>query len=149
MAGSVEVKLSGYCDGSGNSPKGSSAACVLFSGKKVVAERSVVLPLCSNNIAEYEGVILTLRTAIELGASELIIHSDSQLIVYQTLGEWRVKDSALAEKRRLAWKLGKQLDDLVITWVRREENHRADALCRVALKSFTAGEQTIGEIRTH
>lgn len=143
------MKLTAYCDGSGNSPKGSSAACVLFHEDQVVAERSVVLPLCSNNIAEYEGVILSLRTALELGATELIIHSDSQLIVHQLDGEWKCKDPSLANKRKLAWQIGNEFDDLEIVWVRRNLNHRADALCRVAMKDFVKGEQAIGEIRTH
>lgn len=146
------MRLIGNCDGSGNSPKGSSAGCVIAvaDSGSVIAERSKVLPLCSNNVAEYEGVILTLETAISLEAEDLTIRSDSQLIVNQTNGEWKVKQDDLRSLRDKVWELGKQITgDLQIVWVRREKNHRADHLCRIALKAFSRGEREINSIEFH
>lgn len=146
------MKLHGYCDGSGNSPKGSTAGAVLIEEATgiILAERSRVLPLCSNNIAEYEGVILVIESAIELGVVDLKIHSDSQLIVNQTNGSWKVKDKKLRSLREKVWELASEIPgDLEICWVRREKNHRADHLCRIALKSFHRGEREVGSVEIH
>ena len=146
------MKVWAHCDGSGNSPKGSTAGAVISDPKSgdVLMERSRVLPLCSNNIAEYEGVILALEMAIDLEAEDLRIHSDSQLIVNQTNGKWKIKENKLIALRSRVWELGKQIPgDLEIVWVRREKNHRADHLCRVALKAHDRGHRPVGSVEDH
>lgn len=120
---------------------------------EVLAERSVVLEKCSNNIAEYEGLILAIETSLEFEDDddmELEILSDSQLIVNQVNGEWKCKNEELQPYLAQARDLASLVTGSVsISWVRRNFNQRADALCRVAMKSFVEGEQEIGQVRSH
>lgn len=134
------LKAIAYCDGSGNSPKGSTCACVVFDSQTghVLSEKSKSLVLCSNNIAEYEGLILALETAKDLGVTDLQVFSDSQLIVNQIHENWKVKEVSLLTLRSTAWAIGMTFDSLTLTWVPRENNKRADSLCRSELKNWKA-----------
>lgn len=125
--------LHAYCDGSGNSPRGSTCACVIVDPEtaEVLLDRSKVLKKCSNNVAEYEGLILALETAHELGVRDLEVFSDSQLIVNQVNEKWDVKHWDLLELRGRAWVAGSFIEDsLKLTWIPREQNTYADKLCR-------------------
>src|SRR4051794_7045822 len=87
-----------FCDGSGNSPRGSSCACVVLDSVsgEVLAEVGTVIDKCSNNVAEYHGLHLALMTAAEIGITHLEVFSDSQLIVNQVNEKWDVKDPNLS-----------------------------------------------------
>jgi ribonuclease H / adenosylcobalamin/alpha-ribazole phosphatase len=84
-------------------------------------------------VAEYQGVIAALERARELGARRVVVRSDSQLVINQQLGRWKVKHEGLlplaAEVRRLARGFQR------VTWqhVPRERNRRADALANQAM----------------
>lgn len=130
------MKIIAECDGSGNSPRGSSCGAVLMDeNREVLLERSELLPVGTNNVAEYRGVLLVIKTAIELEATSLEIFSDSQLIVNQVNDEWQVKDDSLLSLRDEVWDLASALQDVSIHWFRREHNKRADKLCRDRLPS--------------
>jgi ribonuclease HI len=132
-----ECRATAFCDGSGGSPRGSTCACVVYDiSGEIVAEEARVLALVSNNVAEYEGLILALRTSHDLGVTDLEIFSDSQLIVNQVNGLWKVKHDDLLPLRDLAWEEGLAFNSLSLSWVPREKNTVADALCRVALNEF-------------
>lgn len=131
-------KAKAKCDGSGNSPRGSTCAAVIFDEDgQIIHERSRQLPDgSSNNVAEYSGVILAIEVALELEVDELEIFSDSQLIVNQINGKWRVKDAKLLPYRETAWELASSLSSVKLSWIPREENTRADHLCRVLLNEY-------------
>lgn len=87
----------------------------------------------TNNVAEYRGAIAAVEAAIELGATELELNMDSQLIVRQIEGSYRVRNAALRPLFRQLQDLLNQLDAFKIQHVPREQNTRADALANAAL----------------
>ena len=91
----------------------------------------------TNNFAEYMGLIVTVKYARHLGASELEILSDSKLVVEQTNGRWRVKSD---EIRPLVTEVRKFLDKHFphawsLEWFERADNSKADQLCTMAIQA--------------
>ena len=87
----------------------------------------------TNNLAEYTALVRALERARELGAERLIVHSDSELLVKQMNGEYRVKNPDLRVLYDRARELGGQFKQVVIRHVPREQNSGADRLCNEAL----------------
>ena len=87
----------------------------------------------TNNVAEYRGLVAGLEKAVELGVRELDVVSDSELLVKQMTGEYRVKNEALRRLSLEAARLARQLDRVAYTAVRREHNELADRLVNEAL----------------
>lgn len=88
----------------------------------------------TNNQAEYQAVIAALKEAIRLGAREVDIILDSELVVRQLNGRYRVKNPALKSLYRQVKQLQEQLEALTITHVPREQNREADRLANMALR---------------
>ena len=94
----------------------------------------------SNNHAEYAGLIEALRSVEDLSDEEIVIKSDSKMLVNQMSGEWKVSKKAFkntaegsyVEMFLVARDLAKKFRTLRFVWVPREENVEADALSRVA-----------------
>jgi len=97
----------------------------------------------TNNVAEYTALIKALEKAKSLGLSRLRINSDSELLVKQVNGEYRVKNDDLKWLSEEAKGLMRQFKSVAVHHVRREQNKRADELCNLALdgqkKKLTAG----------
>jgi len=89
----------------------------------------------TNNQAEYRAVIAGLEKAVALGAKEVIIKSDSELIVKQINGRYKVKNAALRPLYQEVVKLAGKLDGFSISYIPRERNREADALANQALDS--------------
>jgi ribonuclease HI len=87
----------------------------------------------TNNVAEYRGLIAGLEKALELGVSELEVVSDSELVVKQMRGEYKVKNEALRELSAEAAHLERRLGRVSYTAVRRAHNELADRLVNEAL----------------
>lgn len=87
----------------------------------------------TNNVAEYRALILALERVQDLPAQPVIIHSDSELLVRQITGEYRVKNPRLAQLYEQAQMLLLRLGVWNIQHVRREQNRRADELANVAM----------------
>ncbi len=99
----------------------------------VVAEIAQYVGETTNNQAEYQALIAGLERALELGAREAIIHSDSELMVRQLEGTYRVKNEGLKPVFTKAKLLIARLDRVEIRHVRRELNCEADALVNQAI----------------
>lgn len=98
-----------------------------------VHDGSGFLGIATNNVAEYSGLIAALEAALSLGAKALEVMSDSELMVRQMNGQYRVKDTKLKILFAKA-KLGAaRLDAFAIRHVRREENRIADRLANEAM----------------
>ena len=95
--------------------------------------RGETIGVATNNVAEYRGLIAGLEKALELGVSELEVVSDSELVVKQMTGEYRVKNEALRELSLEAARLARRLDRIDYTAVRRAHNELADRLVNEAL----------------
>ena len=105
----------------------------------VVAAHGERIGVATNNVAEYRGLVAGLRKAVELGLSDLEVVSDSELLVKQMTGEYRVKNEALKQLSLEAARLARQLGKVSYTAVRREHNELADRLVNEALDAADLG----------
>ena len=94
----------------------------------VVRELSRYLGHATNNVAEYEALLMGLEALIELKRNKIVVQSDSQLLVRQLNGEYRVKDEKLKVLYQRAAGLLRQFGSYRIVHVRRELNKAADRL---------------------
>ena len=101
----------------------------------VLDARGETIGVATNNVAEYRALIAGLEKAVELGIDELQVVSDSELLVKQMQGEYRVKNEALRELNDEANSLERKLGRVRYKAVRREHNELADKLVNEALDS--------------
>lgn len=94
----------------------------------VVRELSRYLGHATNNVAEYEALVMGLEALIELKRNRIVVQSDSQLLVRQLNGEYRVKNEKLSLLYQRATGLLRQFNSYRIVHVRRELNKAADRL---------------------
>jgi ribonuclease HI len=99
----------------------------------VLDARGEAIGVATNNVAEYRALVEGLRRAVEAGVDELTVVSDSELIVKQMRGEYRVKNAALRELFQEAADLARRVGRVTYTAVRREHNELADRLVNEAL----------------
>jgi len=99
----------------------------------VLDARGETIGVATNNVAEYRALIAGLEKAVELSIDELEVISDSELLVKQMQGEYRVKNEALRELNDEANFLEKKLGRVRYKAVRREHNELADKLVNDAL----------------
>ncbi|PIE58878.1 MAG: ribonuclease H [Desulfobulbus propionicus] len=93
-----------------------------------IAGLSSYIGQCTNNVAEYKALILGLEHALVLGCSKLAVHLDSELIVQQVKGAYKVKNAALKPLHARVITLLGQFSFWTILHIPRAENARADAL---------------------
>jgi ribonuclease HI len=99
----------------------------------VLDARGQAIGVATNNVAEYRAIVEGLRRAVQAGIDELEVVSDSELIVKQMRGEYRIKNEALRALAREAEELAGQIGRVTYTAVRREHNELADRLVNEAL----------------
>ena len=99
----------------------------------VLDARGEVIGTATNNVAEYRGLVAGLAEAVDRGVDELEVVSDSELLVKQMRGEYRVKNQALRELSLEAAALARRLGRVQYRAVRREHNELADRLVNEAL----------------
>lgn len=131
----VDVKLTIHSDGAarGNPGPAGAGAVLADAHGKLVAEISLPLGEMTNNQAEYRALLAAVEKAQTLGAKALEIFCDSELVVKQLQGEYRVKDPHLRVLfRQLLPKL-QSFDGYTIEHIRREQNERADELANLAI----------------
>jgi probable phosphoglycerate mutase len=102
---------------------------------KIVLELAKKIGRETNNVAEYYALLAALDYAVNQGLSALRIRSDSELLVRQMQGRYKVKSPELKPLHERASKLARQVAYFAIEHVRRELNRDADALANVALDS--------------
>jgi ribonuclease H / adenosylcobalamin/alpha-ribazole phosphatase len=105
---------------------------------QLLATHGEAIGTATNNVAEYRALIAGLEKAVELGVDELEVISDSELLVKQMRGEYKVKNEALRELSIEAGELADQLDSVTYKAVRREHNELADRLVNEALDALGA-----------
>jgi ribonuclease HI len=110
-----------------------------------VVELKGSLGICTNNVAEYQGLLAALSWAIDNGVRRLRVRSDSELLVKQMRGEYRVKHAGLqplaAEARELVGRIGR----VTFEHVRREMNRDADRLANEAMDESGKSEVASGK----
>jgi probable phosphoglycerate mutase len=103
----------------------------------VLAAEGGAIGVATNNVAEYSGLIAGLRCAIELGLPAIEVVSDSELMVKQMRGEYRVKNAALRGLFTEAAQLARELEAVEYRHVKRADNELADRLVNEALDAAT------------
>ena len=120
--------------GSRGNPGPAGAGAVLFDAQgNLVAELSRFLGRTTNNVAEYEGLIMGLEAAREHGASRLAVRLDSELLVKQLNGQYRVKAPNLKPLFQKAQSIISGFEQIDIRHVRRELNKEADRMANLAM----------------
>lgn len=128
------------CDGgSRGNPGPGAAAYALFdpTGREIEA-RGEYLGSVTNNVAEYRGLLQGLQAAARHGASRLTVFMDSELVVRQMTGEYRVKHAGLKPLHEEARREARRFQGVDYRAVRREENARADQLVNETLDAAAA-----------
>jgi len=119
-----------HVDGGARGNPGPAAAAAVLSDAdgEVLAEAVEALGETTNNVAEYRALLLGLRRAGELGASEVEVVNDSQLVARQLTGEYRVKHAAMRPLHEEAMRARAGVARGAIRSVPRAQNAHADAL---------------------
>ncbi len=117
----------------GNPGPAAAAYVVKADDGTVLAAHGEAIGVATNNVAEYRALVAGLAKAAELGVDDLEVVSDSELLVKQMRGEYRVKNEALRELQREAEGLARRIARVRYTAVRRSENELADRLVNEAL----------------
>jgi len=99
----------------------------------VLASDGAAIGVATNNVAEYRALVAGLQRALDLGVDEVEVVSDSQLLVKQMRGEYKVKNEALRGLSVEASRLGRRLRSVSYMWAPREHNELADRLVNEAL----------------
>lgn len=131
----VGTRLRLYTDGASRGNPGEAGAGALIEDESghILKRHARYIGKATNNQAEYEALVDGIRAAIGLGAEELSIFADSELLVKQMNGEYRVKNPDLQEKFREAKSLLSGIGRVIIKHVPREKNKEADALANEAI----------------
>jgi len=120
--------------GARGNPGPAGAGAVLYDGtKRKVAGMKWPLGRATNNTAEYEGLIRGLEMAVTAGARRLEVRSDSELIIRQMRGEYRIKAPHLRKAAMRAQGALSGLTEVVFTSIPREQNKEADRLANLAM----------------
>ena len=124
-----------YTDGGARGNPGPAAAAYVLEAEDgtVLAAHGEAIGVATNNVAEYRALVAGLERARDLGVDEVEVVSDSELLVKQMRGEYRVKNAALRELSLEAARLARELGRVSYTAVRREHNELADRLVNEAL----------------
>ena len=118
-----------YFDGAANVFGG--AVLVSSEGNHFPVVARLTFPY-TNNVAEYETCILGVKMALEMGIRELKVYGDSSLIILQTLGEYKTRDSKLVPYHQHLTEMTEAFEAISFTYIPRSENQFADALATLA-----------------
>ncbi len=126
----MKAKL--FTDGGARGNPGPAGIGIYIEGKKT-GEVSEFLGNTTNNVAEYKALIRGLQEAQKLGYTDLEIFCDSQLIVEQVKGNYKVKRPHLKPLREQVAALILEFKKVAINYIPREENKKADKLANIAM----------------
>ncbi len=132
--------ITAYIDGGsrGNPGPAGYGVQILDDGGAVVAELHGSLSHATNNVAEYHGLLAALAWAVDHGHTPLRVRSDSELLVKQLRGEYRVKNPGLQPLFQDARALVARIGRVTFEHVRREFNKDADRLANLAMDEAAA-----------
>lgn len=132
-----------YADGGarGNPGPAAAGAVLLSPDGASLAEISEYLGETTNNVAEYRALVLALRRALEIGCRRVQIRLDSELVVKQLGGHYRVKDVKLQPLHGEVRRLLARFDETKVEHVPRGENKLADKLVNAALDAQAAARR--------
>jgi len=136
--GKKTLRVTINVDGGAKGNPGPAAAGVVVScadDGTVLHQAGIFLGRATNNVAEYSALLAGLQAALGLGAGQVEVLSDSELIVRQMNGEYRVRNDGLVPLHGKAKSLAEKFGRFKITHVSRDRNKQADRLVNLALKA--------------
>uniref|UniRef100_A0A2N9FRK2 Uncharacterized protein n=1 Tax=Fagus sylvatica TaxID=28930 RepID=A0A2N9FRK2_FAGSY len=120
------------------------AGVVLISPEGLVLEQAIRLKFsASNNEAEYEALLIGLKTATKLGASHLQVFCDSQLVANQVSGEYQARDERMSAYLTAARSLLAEFESIHVAQIGREHNSHVDILAKLATALESDIQRTI------
>jgi ribonuclease HI len=135
------VKATLFTDGGARGNPGPAAYGYVIEDENgnTLAAHGEAIGIATNNVAEYSALLAGLEKAAELGVTELEVVSDSELMVRQMQGRYKVKNEALRELWKDALRLARRVGRVTYRSVRREHNELADRLVNEALDAAAGG----------
>lgn len=129
------ARITAYTDGGarGNPGPAGFGAHIVDEQGSVLAELRGALGMTTNNVAEYQGLLAALEWAHANGHRDLLVRADSELLVKQMRGEYRVKNEGLQPLYGRATRLVAAIGRVTFEHVRREQNKHADRLANLAM----------------
>ncbi|MBU6336420.1 MAG: ribonuclease HI family protein [Acidobacteria bacterium] len=129
------MRVTVHVDGGSRGNPGPAAAGAIVTGEggEVLDRVGELIGEATNNVAEYRGLLLGIARARELGATEVEIFNDSELIAHQVNGRYKVKHADMKPLHAEAIAELSRFDDWSLTPVRREQNAEADAIVNETL----------------
>jgi ribonuclease H / adenosylcobalamin/alpha-ribazole phosphatase len=135
------VKARLHTDGGSRGNPGPAAYAFVLEAEDgtVLAAHGEAIGIATNNVAEYRALVAGLERAADLQVGELEVVSDSELLVKQMTGEYRVRNEALRQLSLEATRHARRVGKVQYTAVRREQNELADRLVNEALDAAELG----------
>ena len=134
MTTSPAINLTIFTDGaSRNNPGEAGAGVLIFRENKPIAELARYLGTTTNNIAEYTAAIMGMEHAVKLGASSVRLFADSELLVKQLNGQYKVKNEGLKPLYQKVKDLIAKIGTVEVQYIPRARNKEADALANKAI----------------
>lgn len=132
------MKLKTYSDGGARGNPGPAAIGVVVysSADKVLFEAGEYIGETTNNQAEYKALIKAMNQALTMGGTELTCFLDSELVVKQLQGKYKIREAGLQLLAAQALKMMKNFSSVEFMHVRREKNKLADKLVNEALDNL-------------
>ena len=126
-------------------PSNPGIACYGFvieieNGKKI-SEYGIATPNGTNNVGEYTALVKSMEKALFIGITEVEIKGDSQLVINQMLGTYKVKAQNLIPLYQKAKELSKAFKKIEFKWIPREQNKEADKLAEKAYLEYVASSK--------
>jgi len=117
----------------GNPGPGASGWLIKDKNGKILVKEGLFFKECTNNQAEFTALKMALKAASDYGKCSLNIKADSQLMVRQYLGEYKIKNPELQILMGEIKQLAKNFKQITITHIPREQNKEADAICNLIM----------------
>ena len=129
------LHLTAHIDGGARGNPGPAGAGAILTDPqgRIHYQGGVFIPHATNNVAEYTALLTALQAAAKLGARGLDVASDSELLVCQMTGRYRVRNEGLRPLFSKAQQLAEAFETCTFRHVRREQNVEADALANRAM----------------
>lgn len=130
-----------WTDGASRGNPGPAGIGVVLKARsgEILATEARFLGQTTNNVAEYRALLLGLETALERGVKRLEVRADSELLIRQLLGKYRVRNEGLKPLFRRAQELLRGFESFELVHVRREQNAEADRLANEGIRRATRG----------